>query len=217
MTAEVVTRKVIRMLEGLGHADTDMELDEELPSNGHEGDLDTDEVAEIEADARDEWQGGTAEGMAEWEETEEEVLKEEPEPEKKKIDREIAHEVFHSSISASRSLPPPWMLYTPLSLPHALHVLHLVVLTLWAALTVIAPVDFVRLRVPMLERFYECWLGLTEEIDKHKRRPVTLLRIVYPTATAGIMLYVVVMVIVARWSCFQETLETWRRAGEGSS
>ncbi|KAF7340784.1 CTP-dependent diacylglycerol kinase 1 [Mycena sanguinolenta] len=130
-TAQVVTRKVIRTLEGLGHADADMELDEEL-SNGHEGDLDADEVAEVDAvmngDAGDagevarlrERRDGTRRAT-----TEDEAPVAEGKPEeKKKIDWEIPRKVLHSSIGfitlalylTPSVFPPPRRTY-PLGRP----------------------------------------------------------------------------------------------------
>ncbi|KAJ6632214.1 hypothetical protein B0H10DRAFT_2206607 [Mycena sp. CBHHK59/15] len=82
----------------------------------------------------------------------------EPPAEKKKVDWEVPRKVFHSSIGfITLSL-----YLTPSISPRA------VTLVLWSALAVIAPTDFVRLRVPAVERVYERALGfLMRESERH--------------------------------------------------
>ncbi|KAF7340795.1 hypothetical protein MSAN_02108600 [Mycena sanguinolenta] len=157
-----------RTLEGLGHTDADMELDEEL-SNGHEGDLDVDEVAEIEAEMNGEVarlrerRNGKRRATTQ----DEAPVAAPPTEEKKKIDWEIPRKVLHSSIGFITLA----LYLTPSMSPR------LVALTLWAALAVIAPVDFIRLRSPAVERVYERWLGfLMRESEK--------------TSTNGVLWYI---------------------------
>ncbi|KAJ7457417.1 hypothetical protein FB451DRAFT_1372548 [Mycena latifolia] len=76
----------------------------------------------------------------------------------KKIDWEIPRKVFHSSIGFITL----GLYLTPSMSPRT------VALTLWAALAVIGPTDFVRLRVPAVERVYERALGfLMRESERH--------------------------------------------------
>ncbi|KAF7333432.1 hypothetical protein MVEN_02359100 [Mycena venus] len=123
---KVVTRKVIRTLEGLGHAMED-DRDEEAEV------VDETEVAAVlRADKRQGKQRAVAD-----------------KPVVKKIDWEIPRKVFHSSIGFITL----GLYLTPSMSPRV------VTVVLWSALTVIAPTDVVRLRVPAVERVYERLLG----------------------------------------------------------
>ncbi|KAJ6510873.1 hypothetical protein C8R45DRAFT_814000 [Mycena sanguinolenta] len=155
-TAKVVTRKVIRTLEGLGHADADsdadMDAEDELSggdANGHDADERRNGKRRATGQEVEEAKAGKAE------------------PEKKKIDWEIPRKVLHSSIGFITLA----LYLTPSMSPR------LVALVLWAALAVIAPVDFVRLRVPAVERVYERWLGF-------------LMRESERTSTNGVLWYI---------------------------
>ncbi|KAJ7457403.1 hypothetical protein FB451DRAFT_1564240 [Mycena latifolia] len=76
----------------------------------------------------------------------------------KKIDWEIPRKVFHSSIGFITL----GLYLTPSMSPRT------VALTLWAALAVIGPSEFVRLRAPAVERVYERALGfLMRESERH--------------------------------------------------
>ncbi|KAJ6510869.1 hypothetical protein C8R45DRAFT_398025 [Mycena sanguinolenta] len=146
-TAKVVTRKVIRTLEGLGHTDADMDAEDELSggdANGH----DADEVAEMNGEVARLRERRNGKRRATGQEVEE-AKEGKAEPEKKKIDWEILRKVLHSSIGFITLA----LYLTPSMSPY------LVALVLWVALAIIAPVDFVRLRVPAVERVYEQWLG----------------------------------------------------------
>ncbi|CAK5263275.1 unnamed protein product [Mycena citricolor] len=77
---------------------------------------------------------------------------------KKKIDWEIPRKVFHSSIGFITL----WLYLTPSMSPR------IVAIALWAALAIIAPIDFVRLRSPAVERVYERAVGfLMRESERH--------------------------------------------------
>ncbi|KAJ7834949.1 hypothetical protein B0H13DRAFT_2426294 [Mycena leptocephala] len=126
-----VTRKVIRTLEGLGHAVVETDTDDDPEES---------EVAEaLRADRRHGKQRATMDGAPNG------VVGEA----KKKIDWEIPRKVFHSSIGFITL----GLYLTPSMSARA------VTLVLWSALAVIAPTDVVRLRVPAVERVYERLLG----------------------------------------------------------
>ncbi|KAJ7678365.1 hypothetical protein B0H17DRAFT_1206820 [Mycena rosella] len=133
-----ITRKVIRTLEGLGHLDPPSEQGE-----GEEGDEEEYEVARTLSLER--------KGKGKQRE-----LKESKE--KKKIDWEVPRKVFHSSIGFITL----GLYLTPSMAPRS------VALVLWAAFAVLAPTDFVRLRVPAVERVYERAVGfLMRESERH--------------------------------------------------
>ncbi|KAK7028495.1 hypothetical protein R3P38DRAFT_3190096 [Favolaschia claudopus] len=136
-----VTRKVIRTLEGLGH--TSME-DDSSNNEFDEGVTEECEVADV-LGADEEVVSRVAGKQRAVEEKE------------RKIDWEIPRKVFHSSIGFLTL----GLYLTPSMSPRV------VTIVLWALLAIIAPTDFVRLRVPAVERVYERWLGfLMRESEK---------------------------------------------------
>ncbi|KAF8184144.1 hypothetical protein K438DRAFT_1974727 [Mycena galopus ATCC 62051] len=129
---KVVTRKVIRTLEGLGHAMQDESGSEENLVNEMEDEGEV--AAQLRADRRN---------------GKKRAASEPPVKEKKKIDWEIPRKVFHSSIGFITL----GLYLTPSISPRA------VALVLWGGLAIIAPTDVIRLRVPAVERVYERLLG----------------------------------------------------------
>ncbi|KAJ6510882.1 hypothetical protein C8R45DRAFT_892412 [Mycena sanguinolenta] len=126
-----------------------MEFEDESESERSNGrELDAEEDKQEVARALRERRNGRRRATAQ-DEVEEAKLGKADEPEEKKIDWEIPRKVLHSSIGFITVA----LYLTPSMSPR------LVALVLWAALAIIAPVDFVRLRVRAVERVYERWLG----------------------------------------------------------
>ncbi|KAK6966291.1 hypothetical protein R3P38DRAFT_2591156 [Favolaschia claudopus] len=137
-----VTRKVIRTLEGLGH--TSME-DDSSNTEFDDGVTEECEVADVLSADEDALLRVAGKQRAVEEEKE------------RKIDWEIPRKVFHSSIGFLTL----GLYLTPSMSPRV------VTIVLWALLAIIAPTDFIRLRVPAVERVYERWLGfLMRESEK---------------------------------------------------
>ncbi|KAJ4490463.1 hypothetical protein J3R30DRAFT_3749817 [Lentinula aciculospora] len=144
-------RKVIKTLEGLTGAHWDMEM----------FGLDTDEEEEKEIDNEKEkgeleGEGGDRSGKSSEKDEEREVVREllsngsavVHTTASKKVDWEIPRKLLHSSIGF-------FTIYLYLSHGNA----KIVVYTLWSALCVIAPADYLRLTYPSFARIYERHLG----------------------------------------------------------